>query len=244
MADLIKVVKDNEYSLISNYHLRDKRLSWSAKGLLSAILAFSGEYTCDELEEMSRNGFKYIEGFAELEVNGYLTWKQCGIESIDGYPVIEYMIYEKPINNRSAQNPVAEVMDPEDMPMKYSFDEFSNIKKSPVIDEAEKQKLEKQLRIDDLVKNPSKGDAFYICIVEVAFHELCKRDADFRNKMTAIAFKKVCDTVSEWQFQHMARGAVLQIINSINKAFNNIQEAQKTSRKQQKGTLERDSGKV
>lgn len=232
MGDSIKVIKDSNHSLISNYHLRDKRLSWGAKGLLSTMLALSGEYTYDELEKMSHNNAFASNGeFAELEKCGYLTWKQCGIES--GAPVLEYTIYEKPISNCSARDPVAEIMDPEDMPVSLES-----------IDKAEKQKLRERLGIDKLIKQNIKGDSFYISIIEVSFCELCKREADFQNMMNAIAFKKVCDIVIEWQTEYIARGLNFPMLRLINRAFDNIQEAQRGGRKQQKGTLERESGKV
>lgn len=62
--------------------------------------------------------------------------------------------------------------------------------------------------------------------------------------MTAIAFQKVCDTVIEWQTEYIARGLNFPMLRLINRAFDNIQKAQRGGRKQQKWTLERESGKV
>ena len=66
MGDVIRVVKSGDYSLISNYHLKDQRLSWGAKGLLSAMLAFSGEYTMDDLKGLSPDGIYGTDEFSEL----------------------------------------------------------------------------------------------------------------------------------------------------------------------------------
>jgi len=39
MAAVFRVEKNKEYTVMSNYHLKDKRLSLKAKGLLSQMLS-------------------------------------------------------------------------------------------------------------------------------------------------------------------------------------------------------------
>lgn len=217
MGDLIRVVKSGDYSLLSNYHLKDKSLSWSAKGLLSTMLAFSGEYTIDELEGLSPNGIYGTDEFAELERHGYLTWIQIGVKiqrGIEGEsPVLEYRIYEKPISRRSESDPVAEIMDPEDIPGSLKH-----------IDEEEKQKLRERLAVDRL------EEKYRTDLLEIAFHELCRRDADFRKRMTSEAFEKVCIMVMNQQEEFWEQNIKCSTMGTfrwtlaINAAFDNIEK--------------------
>lgn len=221
MGDQIRIVKSGDYSLISNYHLKDHRLSWYAKGLLSAMLALSGEYTMDELKGLSSSNGSYgTDGFAELKQHGYLTWKQCGVDA--GCPMMEYTIYEKPIRRDFSSDPVAEIMNPEDMPGSLKH-----------IDEEEKQKLRERLAVDKLRKQYSKelGEQYSKHFVELVFSELCRRDEDFRKQMTQKAFEKVCIMVMKQQeefwkqnIRYLSR-VTFQWILSINAAFDNIEKS-------------------
>lgn len=212
MGDQIRIVKSGDYSLISNYHLKDRGLSWYAKGLLSAMLALSGEYTIDELKGLSSsNGIYDTEGFAELKQHGYLTWKQCGVDA--GCPMIEYTIYEKPIRRDSSSDPVAEIMNPEDMPGSLKH-----------IDEEERQKLRERLAVDKLEERYQKD------FVELVFRELCRRDADFIKWMTQKAFERVCNMVMDQQEDFWKQNWGLSAIGTfrwtlaINAAFDNIEK--------------------
>lgn len=220
MGNVIRVVKSGNYSLLSNYHLKDQSLSWSAKGLLSTMLAFSGEYTIDQLESLSPNGIYGTDEFAELNRHGYLTWQQRGVDS--GCSLLEYTIYEKPINKYSLSDPTAEIMDPEDMPSSLEN-----------IDEEEKQKLHEHLAVDKLIEKYTKelGEQYSKHFVELVFHELCKRDADFRKRMTPKTFEKVCTMVMKQQeefwkqnIRYLSR-VTFQWVIAINEAFDNIEKS-------------------
>lgn len=210
MGDAIRVVKSGDYSLISNYHLKDQRLSWGAKGLLSTILAFSGEYTMDELKGLSPDGIYGTDEFSELKQYGYLTWNKQGVEA--SCPVLEYRIYEKPISRCSLSDSVVEIMDPEDMPGLIT----------ETVDEEEKRKLRERLEIDKLIEEYSRN------FVELVFIELCRRDTDFRKQMTARAFKKVCATAMEHQLEcrnnRIERIPVFYLSVVVNTAFDNIEK--------------------
>lgn len=232
MGDQIRIVKSGDYSLISNYHLKDMRLSWYAKGLLSAILALSGEYTIDELKGLSSSNGRYgTDGFAELKQHGYLTWKQCGVDAQG--PLIEYTIYEKPIRRDSSFDPVTEIMNPEDMP--------GSLKN---ICEEEKQKLRERFEVDEMKEKHNKD------IVESAFQELCRRDEDFRKRMTQKAFEKVCIIVMDQQEEFWKRNLKWSMAGTflwtlaINEAFDNIEKGfRKKIPKINREVIERDPRK-
>lgn len=178
MAEM-KVVKQDGYSLISNYHLIDKRLSWRAKGLLSAILSLSGEYGFDEFFQLASDGQikdGTEEGLTELERYGYLKHSPYGGNGT------EYVVYERPLIKESLKTPISEIPYAEDIPARTLNMES---------EEEEQAKLRERLNLKAVSeKCPEK-------FVETVFLELCRRDAEFRQMMTAKAFELVCLTVWE-----------------------------------------------
>lgn len=60
MSNVIRVVKNCNYTTLSNYHFKDKRLSWKAKGLLSTMLSLpdNWNYTIEGLASLSDDGVK------------------------------------------------------------------------------------------------------------------------------------------------------------------------------------------
>ena len=71
------IVPTNEsYTVMSNFHLRDKALSLKAKGLMSFMLSLPNDcdYTIEGLTKCSSDGKDSIRtAIAELTDNGYLT---------------------------------------------------------------------------------------------------------------------------------------------------------------------------
>lgn len=79
MSNVIRVIKNCNYTTLSNFHFKDKRLSWKAKGLLSTMLSLPEDwnYTIEGLASLSDDGVKATNsGLAELERCGYLIRKQ------------------------------------------------------------------------------------------------------------------------------------------------------------------------
>lgn len=72
MATLFKVNKNKNYTIMSNYHLRDKTLSLKAKGLLSFMLSLpeSCDYSMNGLVSVSKENISAIRNILqELEKN-------------------------------------------------------------------------------------------------------------------------------------------------------------------------------
>ena len=73
---VMRVEKNSNYTVMANYHLRDKRLSLKAKGLLSVMISLPAEwdYTLAGLAFISKEGVSAIRAaIQELEENGYVT---------------------------------------------------------------------------------------------------------------------------------------------------------------------------
>lgn len=93
----IRTIKDKDYTVISNYHFKDKRLSLRAKGLLSMMLSLPDEWVyslnglnsiCTESKTTIRNVIKELKEFHYLDV--------IEKRKKDGKIYYEYIIYEKP----------------------------------------------------------------------------------------------------------------------------------------------------
>ncbi|MBB5337602.1 helix-turn-helix domain-containing protein [Pectinatus brassicae] len=71
----IKVSHNKNYTIMSNYHLRDKKLSLKAKGLMSYMLSLpdNWDYSVSGLSIVCNCGRDAIRtGLNELEKQGYL----------------------------------------------------------------------------------------------------------------------------------------------------------------------------
>lgn len=206
MADTIRTVKSSGYRMMSTVHLMDKRLSWTAKGVMSALLALSGEYSIDELTELTNQGFMIGKGMKELEQYGYLVWKQTGLDE-KGFPVMEYIVYEKPITKEPHPYPDSQLEIPyaEDVPKKPLSSECKE----------EIERLRERLNLRMVAEKCSEN------FVELVFRELCRRDAEFCQMMTAEAFELVCLTASERQ-RHEPICGRQSFIELINKYLDNV----------------------
>ena len=94
---VFKIEKNKNYTVMSNYHLRDKRMSLKAKGLLSFMLSLplDWDYSLDGLEKICKEGKDSIRSaLNELKLYGYLVIKKTKNEK--GIFEYEYMIYEYP----------------------------------------------------------------------------------------------------------------------------------------------------
>lgn len=95
---VFRVEKNEEYTVMSNYHLWDRGLSLEAKGLLSQMLTFPEDCDCTltELARMNREQVDVIcEVIHELECAGYIV---CN-EQRDGNGRLrgmEYIAFEQP----------------------------------------------------------------------------------------------------------------------------------------------------
>lgn len=114
MSNVIRVIKNCNYTTLSNFHFKDKRLSWKAKGLLSTMLSLPEDwnYTIEGLASLSDDGVKATNsGLAELERCGYLIRKQLRNER-GNFVMMEYTIYEQPMEQETHSEPEKEIAEP------------------------------------------------------------------------------------------------------------------------------------
>ena len=97
---VFRVERSKGYTVMSNYHLRDKSLSLKAKGLLSQILSLpeDWDYTLSGLCYINRERKDAIRSAVnELERAGYIERHQTTDES-GKFSSNEYIIHEQPVS--------------------------------------------------------------------------------------------------------------------------------------------------
>ena len=97
---VFKINHQTGYTVMSNYHLRDKNLSYKAKGLLSFMLSLpkDWDYSVNGLVKLSKEGLKAVRSMLkELEENNYLIREKVRDEY--GKFDYEYNIYEMPYSH-------------------------------------------------------------------------------------------------------------------------------------------------
>lgn len=100
---VFKIEKTNNYTVMSNYHLRDKKLSLKAKGLLSFMLSLPDDwdYSLNGLVSVSKESKKAIRSILnELKENGYLVMEQTRAKKDNINITISFMKYHKRLKNQ------------------------------------------------------------------------------------------------------------------------------------------------
>jgi len=97
---VFRTEKISDFTIMSNHHFKDRRLSMKAKGLLSMMLSFSDDwqYSLNGLAALNKEGLTAIRATVqELEHNGYLVRRRLRNEQ-GQMSSIEYDIYEQPLS--------------------------------------------------------------------------------------------------------------------------------------------------
>lgn len=95
---VFRVERTRDYTVMSNYHLRDKRLTLKAKGLLSQMLSLpeDWDYTLSGLSHINRESKDAIRSAVnELEKAGYIHRRQT-TDASGKFSTNEYVIHEHP----------------------------------------------------------------------------------------------------------------------------------------------------
>lgn len=107
---VFRVDKTRDYTVMSNYHLRDKRLSLKSKGLLSQMLSLpeNWDYTLTGLSAINRESKDAIRSAVnELERAGYIERRQT-TDASGKFSGNEYVIHESPLEPERPKAPSSE----------------------------------------------------------------------------------------------------------------------------------------
>ena len=103
---VIRVEHNENYTTMSNYHLRDRRLSLRAMGLMSKMLSLPDDwdYTVNGLSSICREGRDAVrKALQELEKAGYLVREQTRAGGCFGSN--DYTLFEHPLASPLTENP-------------------------------------------------------------------------------------------------------------------------------------------
>lgn len=107
----IRVHKTGNFTVMSNYHFKEKKMSLKAKGLLSLMLSLPDDwnYSVSGLVTLSKDGKDGVmTALAELEKFGYLERERV-VNEKGQFSGIEYNIYEEPQREKPiAEKPILE----------------------------------------------------------------------------------------------------------------------------------------
>ena len=95
---IVRVHKTANFTVMSNYHFKEKKMSLKAKGLLSLMLSLPDDwnYSISGLVTLSKDGKDSVmSALAELEKFGYLSRERV-VNSKGQFAGVEYNIYEQP----------------------------------------------------------------------------------------------------------------------------------------------------
>ena len=176
---VFRVARINDYTVMSNFHLRDKRLSLKAKGLLSQMLSLpeNWDYTLTGLCYINKESKDAIRtAIHELEQAGYIRRRQT-TDSSGKFSSNEYTIYEQPQEEtvpalaQSSSEKTATAMPSAEKPTEINIDK----------QKTDKQKTDSILLIRDNIQYPllvaqNPDDAGLINeIVELMTETVCAR---------------------------------------------------------------------
>ena len=107
--------KKRDYTVMSNHHLRNRRLSLKAKGLLSLMLSLpeDWDFTQRGLASICRDGVDSIaSAIHELEASGYLSRRRIR-DALGRLIEIEYTILECPDSQLHEDSPAEDRSSPD-----------------------------------------------------------------------------------------------------------------------------------
>lgn len=96
---IFRIEKNKNYTVISNYHLKDKNLSLKAKGLLSLMLSLpeDWDYSINGLVAICKEELRAVKStLEELKEYGYLKVIKKPPQTGNNHFTYEYIIYEIP----------------------------------------------------------------------------------------------------------------------------------------------------
>lgn len=108
---IVRVHKTSNFTVMSNYHFKEKKMGLKAKGLLSLMLSLPDDwnYSVSGLVTLSKDGKDSVmSALAELEKFGYLKRERV-VNEKGQFAGIEYNIFEEPQQEKPiAEKPILE----------------------------------------------------------------------------------------------------------------------------------------
>ena len=181
-----RVNKTSDYTVISNYHLREKEMSLKAKGLLTLMLSLPGNWDysisglasiCAENETAIKTGLKELKKFGYLKISKIFPNKERGNKKIE----YVYEIFEKPLGEDKRQKE----QETEKQPLEKQKVENQGVENLPL----ESQAVENQGQLSTKELNTNKLNTKEVSTKEYIHvkNEFSQACEDIKNKWIKIA---------------------------------------------------------
>ena len=201
MMSVFKIGKNQNYTVMSNHHLRDRNLSYKAKGLLSFMLSLPDDWDYSlaglcSISKESRDGIRSI--LKELQEHHYVEIEK--VRGNKGYFEYNYLIYEIPHfidleneqNNPDTENPHLDTPNVE-MPTQINTNKI-NAKKQ--IDKDDKTKISSffvpeehnKLTLELIERGYINEDDIQIFYYDKLFNQLLEEDNSYQDLIQIIHY--------------------------------------------------------
>lgn len=192
---VFRVERTKNYTVMSNLHLQNRRLSLKAKGLLSQMLSLpeDWDYTLAGLAAINPDGRDSIRSaVAELERAGYVV-RSRRVDAQGRFAGSEYVIYESPPSAAPSsgappsEKPMPEFPPSEDPPQSNTKKETT---KSSNTDLPNTESTE-----SDAMRSDREREAYFTELVRenIEYDILCERpDRETVGELTALLVETLC----------------------------------------------------
>ena len=203
---VFRVHKNENYTVLSNYHFKERGMSLKAKGLLSLMLSLpeNWDYSAAGLVTLSKDGKDSVNAaLKELEKFGYLRRTQA-IDANGKFSGYNYEIFEQPAEAKAvkpttdkpfAENP-STVKPTTENPPQLNKKELnikkSNTKKSNTEEEVERKKKASASTYDAII-----NDRIFNEEVKKRIYEFIKMRALIKAPLTDFALNKLIDKLEK-----------------------------------------------
>ncbi len=226
---VFRVHKNENYTVLSNYHFKEKEMSLKAKGLLSLMLSLpdTWDYSAAGLVKLSKDGKDSVNGaLKELEKFGYLKRSQA-FNTNGTFAGYNYEIYESPIMDTKTEKPstvkpLTEKPSTEKQPQ-LSIKELNKKQSNTnILKKEEVRKKENERTTYDAIINGKIFDDK----VKKTLYEFIKMRAMIKKPLTNFALEMTIDKLLKMSLDPNTQVEILE-----NAVFNNWHDIKKPTKK-------------
>lgn len=226
---VFRVHKNENYTVLSNYHFKERGMSLKAKGLLSLMLSLpeNWDYSAAGLVTLSKDGKDSVNAaLKELEKFGYLKRTQA-IDASGKFSGYNYEIFEQPMatetgkptagkpfaENPSTENPTTE--NPQQLNKKELNTKKLNTKKLST-EEEKKERKKASAGYDDIIAELITNEE-----VKETLYEFIKMRAMIKKPLTDYALRRLISKLEKISLDPQTQVEVLEksILNNWQDIF-------------------------
>lgn len=190
---VIRVNKTSDYTVMSNTHFKEKRMSLKAKGLLSLMLSLPDDwdYSINGLVSLCKENESAIKStLNELKKFGYLVvTKKMPDQTESGRIEYEYNIYEQPKQNQATEKQALENLPIETQPVENQGQLNTNTLNTKKLNTKDKKERKKENSYDEILNTVEDEE------LRETFAEFIKMRKLTKNPMTDRALQMLIKKV-------------------------------------------------